>query len=202
MIALLRGRVAEIGEDHLVIDARGVGYLVHCPARTLHRVPGAGGEVELRIVTQVREDAITLYGFTDPAEQRWFRILQNIQGVGARVALAILSVLGPDELARAVSAQDRVPLTRANGVGPKVAGRIVSELKDKVGSLPASVSAAGTTAIAAGPGSAAGDALAALASLDCGRGEAHAALAQVQSRLGDGASLDLLIRESLRELSR
>ncbi|MCB1834879.1 MAG: Holliday junction branch migration protein RuvA, partial [Geminicoccaceae bacterium] len=108
MIALLRGRIAEIGEDHLIVDAGGVGYLVHCPARTLQRLPSAGAAVELRIVTQVREDSITLYGFNDPAEQRWFRILQNIQGVGARLALAILSVSGPDELTQAVSAQDRV----------------------------------------------------------------------------------------------
>ncbi|MEZ5823755.1 MAG: Holliday junction branch migration protein RuvA [Geminicoccaceae bacterium] len=202
MIALLRGRIAEIGEDHVIVDAGGVGYLVHCPSRTLHRLPSTGGEVELRIVTQVREDAITLYGFNDPAEQRWFRILQNIQGVGARLALAILSVSGPDELVQAIAAQDRVPLTRANGVGPKVAGRIVSELKDKIGSLPAAgggaVESPAAPATASG---AAGDALAALASLGYGRSEAFSALSRVQARLGGEATLDALIRESLKELS-
>ena len=200
MIALLRGRLAETGEDHVVVDAGGVGYLVHCPSRALQRLP-ASGEVELRIVTQVREDSITLYGFADATEQRWFKLLQNIQGVGARVALSILSALSPDEIARAINAQDRAPLTRANGVGPKVAGRIVAELKDKVGSLPASepVMAQGTAR--AGPGDDASDALAALASLGYGRSEAYAALARVQARLGPETPLDTLIRESLRELS-
>ena len=202
MIALLRGRIAEIGEDHLIVDAGGVGYLVHCPARTLQRLPSAGAAVELRIVTQVREDSITLYGFNDPAEQRWFRILQNIQGVGARLALAILSVSGPDELTHAVSAQDRVPLTRANGVGPKVAGRIVSELRDKIGTLPTAAGGVALAPSASPAGStAAADALAALVSLGYGRSEAYSALARVQTRIDGEAGLDLLIRESLKELS-
>jgi len=200
LIALLRGRIAQTLDDQLILDVGGVGYLVHCATRTLHRLPQGQAEVELRIVTQVREDAITLYGFTDAAEQRWFRVLQNIQGVGARLALAILSVLDPDELARAVHAQDKVPLTRAVGVGPKVAGRIVAELKDRIGALPATSSSRAAAGDATGGGPAA-DALAALVQLGYGRSEAFAALTSVQAQLGEGASVESLIRASLQQLS-
>lgn len=206
MIALLRGRVAESGEDHVVIDtggdAGGVGYLVYCGLRTLHRLPPQGQTAELRIITQVREDAITLYGFLDPGEQHWFRLLQNIQGVGARLALSVLSVLDADELTRAVSAQDRAPLTRASGVGPRLAGRIIAELKDRIGEAPLPV-AAGRAAPAAGQeGGPLDDAMAALVNLGYGRGEAYTALLEARARLGEAAPLDGLIRESLKELAR
>ena len=201
MIALLRGIVAEIGEDHIVLDVNGVGYLVQCASTTLQQLPGLGGSVELRIVTQVREDSITLYGFHQEAEQRWFRLLQNIQGVGARTALSVLSVLTPDELTQAISAQDRVPLTRASGIGPKVAGRIVSELKDKIGTLPTIGDAVVQSVSTDGGASKISDAIAALSTLGYGRSEAHGAVARVQARLGDEAALDQIIRESLKELS-
>ena len=128
MIARLRGTLDTLGEDHAVIDVGGVGYLVACPTRTLAALPRPGEAVDLLIETQVRDDSITLYGFRSGAERSWFRLLQTVQGVGARVALAILSVLGPDELARAVAAQDKAALARASGVGPRLAGRIASEL--------------------------------------------------------------------------
>ncbi|MCB1885566.1 MAG: Holliday junction branch migration protein RuvA [Geminicoccaceae bacterium] len=201
MIALLRGRVAHIAEDSVVLDVNGVGYLVHCPARVLGRLPRNGDAVELRVVTQVREDAITLYGFLDASEQAWFRLLQGIQGVGARSALAILGVLGPDEIAQAVTAGDRTALTRAPGIGARIGTRIVSELKERVGGLPAvqpMVMAPGRS----GGGDPGGDALSALVQLGYGRSEAYAAVAKVQERLGDAAKLDALIRDSLKELAR
>ncbi len=199
MIALLRGRVAHLGEDHAVLDVGGVGYLVHCPNRVLARLP-RDEAVELKVVTQVREDAITLYGFLEPGEQAWFKLLQNIQGVGARLALAILGTLPPDEIAHAVSAGDRAPLTRAPGVGAKLAARIVSELQSRVGNLPAVPTIAGGFGPPAGDP--AGDALVALVGLGYGRSEAYTALAKVQDRLGEEAKLDGLIRESLKELAR
>ena len=132
MIARLRGRLDSQGADHLVIDVGGVGYLVHCSARTLAALPGAGEALELHIETQVRAESIMLYGFADTGERSWFRVLQQVQGVGARVALGVLSVLPPEELARAVVSQDKAALTRASGVGPRLAGRILSELKDRL----------------------------------------------------------------------
>ena len=135
MIAKLSGRLDSLGADHAVIDVSGVGYLVFCPARTLGRLGALGTAVTVLVDTHVREDAITLYGFADAAERSWFRLLITVQGVGARVALALLGVLGPDDLVRAIAAQDRAALVRADGVGPKLATRILSELKDKAGGL-------------------------------------------------------------------
>ncbi len=137
MIARLRGRVDSVGEDHAVVDVGGVGYLVACSARTLGALPGAGEAVDLHVETQVRAESITLYGFRDPTERAWFRLLQTVQGVGARVALGVLSVLTPETLARAVAAQDKAALTRASGVGPRLASRIVAELKDRLVDFPA-----------------------------------------------------------------
>lgn len=210
MIALLRGRVVSQGDDHVVVDtggeAGGVGYQVHCAVKTLHRLPPAGGPAELRIVTQVREDSITLYGFLEPVEEQWFRILQNIQGVGARLALAVLSVLEPDEIARAIAAQDAKALTRAAGVGPRLAARIVAELKDRVAKLPAAMPAAAAPA-GVGPGPAAGsgvleDALQALQNLGYGRSEAYQVVARTMGELGADVPLDRLLAASLKSLAR
>src|SRR5690606_37264588 len=133
VIARLRGRLDAVEDGHAVIDVGGVGYLVACSARTLANLPRPGEAVDLLIETQVRDDAITLYGFPGAAERRWFRLLLTVQGVGARVALGIHAVLGPDELARAVAAQDKPALARANGVGPRLAGRIASERRERLG---------------------------------------------------------------------
>ena len=210
MIALLRGTVAGATEDAAVVDVGGVGYLVHCAASTLQRLPRTGQPVELHVETQVREDAITLYGFLEPADRVWFRLLQSVQGVGAKAALAILSVLRPGDLATAIALGDRASITRANGVGGKLAARIVAELKDRVGALPT----AGGDGIAGLPGAigaddpaaspflgAARDAVSALGNLGYGRGDAFAAVARVQQRLGAGAAVDQLIREALKELA-
>lgn len=202
MIALLRGRVNSANDDQVVIDTGGVGYLVTCPARTLQRLPPIGDEVELRIQTQVREDSITLYGFTDGSEQQWFRLLQGIQGVGARSALALLSALSPEELTLAISAQDKAPLTRASGVGPKLAGRIVLELKDKIGELPSgSVVQANQQATESSDTSDDHDTLIALVNLGYSRSEAFAALSRLRNRLDDKADTAVFIREALKELS-
>ena len=142
LIARLRGRLDSLGEDHAVIDVGGVGYLVVCSARTLAALPAAGEAVDLHVETQVRAESITLYGFREPAERVWFRLLQTVQGVGARVALGLLSVLAPDELARAVAAQDKAALARASGVGPRLAARIASELRERLVDLPLPAAAA------------------------------------------------------------
>ena len=201
MIARLRGRLDALEEGHAVIDVGGVGYLVACSTRTLAALPRAGEPVDLLIETQVREDSITLYGFQSGAERRWFRLLQTVQGVGARVALGILSVLGPDELARAVAAQDKAALARASGVGPRLAGRIASELRERLSELPAPLGASG-----GGPGTAltgpADDAVSALIKLGYGRSDAHAAVAKAAATLGDAAPLEALIRTGLQELAR
>lgn len=205
MIARLRGRLAETGEDHVVVDASGVGYLVQCAAKTLARLPAPGELVELRIVTQVREDSITLYGFASPLEEQWFRILQGIQGVGARLALALLSVLEPDAIARAIAAQDARTLTRASGVGPRLAARIVSELKDRVAKLVPAAGAApvrATTGAAAVPAGPVEDALQALEQLGYGRSEAFAVVARVAGELGEGATLEALLTQSLKALGK
>jgi Holliday junction DNA helicase RuvA len=201
VIARLRGTLDALEEGHAVIDVGGVGYLVACPTRTLAALPRPGEAVDLLIETQVRDDSITLYGFRSGAERSWFRILQTVQGVGARVALGILSALGPDELARAVAAQDKAALARASGVGPRLAGRIASELKDRLTELPGRVGAPSP-----GPpvtlGGAAGDAVSALINLGYGRSEAHAAVAKAATALGDAAPLEVLIRTGLQELAR
>jgi holliday junction DNA helicase RuvA len=200
MIARLRGRLDTLGEDHAVVDVGGVGYLVHCATRTLGALPRPGEAVDLLIETQVREESITLYGFLSPAERAWFRLLQTVQGVGARVALAILGVLAPDQLAAAVASQDKSALTRASGVGPRLAGRIVSELHARAGELPAGAPWLAPAPAAAAPG-AAGDAFSALVNLGYGRSEAHAAIAKAHATLGPEAGVDALIRASLAELA-
>ncbi|RME63240.1 MAG: Holliday junction branch migration protein RuvA, partial [Alphaproteobacteria bacterium] len=135
MIAKLSGLLDSVGADWAIVDVGGVGYLVYCSAKTLAGLPAPGARVALAIETHVREDHIHLYGFSGMRELAWFRMLQGVQGVGARVALAILSVLGPDQLGVAIAAQDAKAVARASGVGPKLAARIVNELKDKAAKL-------------------------------------------------------------------
>ncbi|WGF87297.1 Holliday junction branch migration protein RuvA [Marinivivus vitaminiproducens] len=202
MIGRLRGLLDSIATDHVIVDVHGVGYVVVCGARTVASLPRQGEAVDLLIETQVREDSLTLFGFVTQAERQWFRLLQNIQGVGSRLALALLGVCAPDDLARAVAAQDRAVLTRAPGVGPKLAERIVRELKDKIGQIGA---APGTPAPGAA-GAVAGrsdfeDALSALVNLGYGRSEAHRALEQAVAELGSDTSLDRLIRAGLKALT-
>jgi holliday junction DNA helicase RuvA len=198
MIARLAGRLVESGVDHLVIDVGGVGYLVQASARTLAAVGPVGEAALLFTEMQVREDAITLFGFSTGSERDWFRLLTGVQGVGGRVALAILSVLDPAELSRAVSGGDQAMVARANGVGAKLAMRIVNELKDKIGAI--ATGPGGAAAIAAKGATA--DALSALANLGFRPGEANAAVAAAVEELGEGASLDALVRAALRKAAR
>ena len=182
-----------------MIDVGGVGYLVFCSARTLSRLPAIGEAARLEVETHVREDHIHLYGFLDADERAWFRLLTTVQGVGARVALAILSIHSPDELVQAVAAQDKAAVSRANGVGPKLAGRIVAELRDKVGGLTLGPAAAGATA--QGDAVAGEEAVSALVNLGYSRGDAFGAVARAGRQLGADAALDTLIRQGLKELA-
>jgi holliday junction DNA helicase RuvA len=200
MIAMLAGMVEQRGTESLVLDVNGVGYLVFASARTLGRVPARGEPLRLLIETHVREDHIHLYGFADEAERSWFRLLTTVQGVGARLGLAILSVLAPDALANAILAQDKAALSRADGVGQKLATRIVSELKDKVGGIALGPAAA--ISVGAPDGAAAADAVSALVNLGYSRSDAFGAVAQAAKRLGEAAKIDALIRIGLQELSR
>jgi len=201
MIAKLAGIVDSAGEDGAVIDVGGVGYLAFCSTRTIGRLPSAGSPVRLLIETHVREDHIHLYGFIDAAERDWFRLLTTVQGVGARLALSILSAVAPDELRLAIFAQDRTVPARAEGVGPRLAARIVNELKDKIGGLdaPATPAAAGVVEAADGP---AADAISALVNLGYRRAEAYGAVAAAMRRLGAGASAEALLRAALQELAQ
>ncbi|MFQ3595294.1 MAG: Holliday junction branch migration protein RuvA [Sphingomonadaceae bacterium] len=197
MIAALAGTVAAIGVDHAVIDVNGVGYLVHGSARTLGRL-APDTAVRLYIETQVREESITLFGFADVAERDWFRLLTGVQGVGGRLALAILSTLAPADLARALATEDRAMIARTPGVGPKLAARLVTELK---GTAPAP--AAGSAPSAAPlPAAASRDALSALANLGFRGAEAAAAVAAAEQALGEGADTAALIREALKRAAR
>jgi Holliday junction DNA helicase RuvA len=184
-----------------VIDVAGVGYLVSCPSRTLSALT-IGQPAVLAIETQVREDRIQLFGFLDVAEREWFRLLQTVQGVGGRVALAILTVLPPDKLVQVIASGDRPAITRADGVGPKLAARILTELKDKaggiaLGQLDKKRAVNGTPS----PQSANLDAVSALVNLGYGRAEAFGAITSAAQALGDGATIDALIKAGLKELS-
>ena len=196
MIARLSGLLAETSADSAVIDVGGVGYLVLASARTLDSLGAIGSEIVVLTELQVREDSWTLFGFATVAERDSFRALTSIQGVGGRVALAILSVLGPDELARAVSAGDKAMIARANGVGPKLAARIANELQGKLGAV--GLGGAGPTPR---PGAAA-DAVSALANLGFKPVEATSAVNSAQDELGPDASLDALVRLALRKAGR
>jgi len=199
VIAKLTGRIEALEADRCVVDVGGVGYLVQASTRTLAALP-AGASATLLIETQVREDAIVLYGFFEAAEREWFRLLTTVQGVGAKVALNILSALSPRELIAAIQAGDRASLTRASGVGAKLAVRLLTELRDKAGAMPAGI---GFSPVLPPPaGGIEADALSALVNLGYRRQEAYAAVGRVVERLGDGAALDALIRESLKDLAR
>ena len=196
MISRLTGSLAETSADSAVIDVGGVGYRVHLSARTLETLGPVGGHVLVLTELQVREDAWTLFGFGSAAEHDAFRALTSIQGVGGRLALAILSVLSPDDLARAVASADKAMIGRANGVGPKLAARIANELQGKLGIV------AGIGASAAPRGGAAADALSALANLGFRPAEASLAVNAAQEELGAGASLDALVRLALKKAAK
>src|SRR5205085_8759603 len=196
MIARLSGILAELAVDGAIIDVGGVGYLVHASAKTLDALGPIGGEVLVLTELQVREDAWALFGFGSTAERDAFRALTSVQGVGGRLALAILSVLSPDELARAVAQDDKAMIGRANGVGPKLAARIANELQGKLG-------VTGLGGAAPAPrGGAASDALSALANLGFKPAEASVAVSAAQEELGADASLDALVRLALRKAAK
>jgi Holliday junction DNA helicase RuvA len=202
VIAKLKGIVDSVDSDSVVVDVGGVGYLVSASARTLRDL-AAGEAATMLVETIVREDAIALYGFLETAERDWFRILTTVQGVGARVALSILSTLSPDEIARAIAAQDRATLSRPAGVGPKLAARLATELKDKAAAFGVAPAPRGSDAPAASaPGSINEDAVSALVNLGYKRVEAFGAVARVTQRLGAEARLDAVIRAGLQELAR
>jgi len=198
MIARLTGKLAEAAADHAVIDVQGVGYQVQASSRTLDALGPIGGEVMILTELQVREDGWTLFGFGSAGERESFRALTSVQGVGGRVALAILSVLDPAELATAIAHGDKAMVARANGVGPKLAQRIVNELAGKLGS-PALAGVAGAPVPRGGP---AADALSALANLGFKPAEASAAVAAANEELGPDASLDSLVRLALRKAAK
>ena len=202
MIAKLKGLIDSVDDGGAVIDVNGVGYLVSASARTLRDLV-VGAEATMLVETIVREDAIALYGFLQTAERDWFRILTTVQGVGARVALSILSTLSPDEIARAIAAQDRATLSRPAGVGPKLAARLATELKDKAAAFGIAPVGKGAAAQPAVPtGSVNEDAVSALVNLDYKRVEAFGAVARATQRLGEGAKFDDVIRAALQELAR
>jgi Holliday junction DNA helicase RuvA len=207
LIAKLKGIVDAKGEDWAIIDVNGVGYLVNASGRTLGNLPREGEAVSLHIETVVREDAITLFGFVDILERDMYRLLTSVQGVGAKVGLAILSTLAPNDLQNAIAAQDKAAVARTKGVGPKVATRIVTELKDKVTGLvfkPQGVEMpSGAAAPAAGAeGAAVQDAISALANLGYKPTEAHGAVAKAVTDLGEDADVGAIVPAALKILSK
>ena len=203
MIGKLKGIVDSIGEDFAILDVQGVGYTVFCSARTLQKLPRPGEPAVMAIETQMREDSIRLYGFLSEGEREWFRLLQSVQGVGAKVALAIQTVLDANELASAIARQDKAAIARAPGVGPKLAARIIAELKDKpvFSRLTIGTAAAAAASDSAQP-AAAQDALSALLNLGYGRPQAAAAVAASVAALGESAAASELIRHGLKELAK
>ncbi|TWB47795.1 Holliday junction branch migration protein RuvA [Nitrospirillum viridazoti] len=207
MIAKLKGLLDSTGLDWAIIDVGGVGYLVSASSRTLRRLGGVGEAVSVLTEMWVSEDKMQLFAFADVAERDWFRLLTTVQGVGARVALAVLSVLSPEQIAQALMVQDKTALTQADGVGPKLATRMISELKDKVPALALAPTLAGTPAgktdAAAAPAvnGAVADAVSALVNLGYKRLEAFAAVTTCAARLGPEAGVSELIRAGLKELS-
>lgn len=204
MIGKLSGTIDSFGERFLILDVQGVGYLVHASARTLSRIGQKGDPASLLIDTLVREDAITLYGFADSAEQQWFRLLTSVQGVGAKVGLALLAACPPERLALAIAAQDKAALTQAEGVGPKLAVRILTELKDKAAHMdlgPAlkTVSLQAEKDEAPAVAGFEQDAVSALINLGYARSEAYRAVMSARTKAND--NLQSLIREALKELS-
>jgi Holliday junction DNA helicase RuvA len=205
MIGKLKGVVDAYGEDHVILDVNGVGYIVFCSTRTLGQLPRPGEAASLAIETVVREDQIRLYGFATPAEREWFRILTTVQGVGNKVALGLLSAMRPNELASAIALQDKGMLARAPGVGPKLAQRIVSELKDKAPAYaeadPVLVRLQGDIAERRAP-QPVSDAVSALINLGYAQIQASAAVSAALKQAGDEAAAETLIRLGLRELAK
>lgn len=204
MIGKLKGLVDSFGEDHVLVDVGGVCYETYCSGKTLQALPRVGEATVLFIETIVREDMIRLFGFASEAEKVWFNVLMTVQGVGARVALAILSVLTPSELSSAIALQDKAMVGRANGVGPKLAQRIVSELKGKVPALGAAEAGVLGLQTALGAGVAGGniaDAVSALTNLGYSSAQASAAVARVVAQEGEEVQTERLIRLGLKELS-
>jgi len=199
MIAKLKGRLDETGEDWAIVDVGGVGYLVHCSARTLSALGEVGEACTVHTDLQVSENDMRLLGFADSAERDWFRLLTGVQGVGSKVGLAILSALSTGELRDACAAGDAASVARANGVGPKLAGRIVNELKDKAGALPGGGTGSGGFAAAAPAGSASADAVSALENLGFKPGIAAQAVARAVMELGEDAREGDLIRVALKK---
>ena len=211
MIARLKGLLDEVGLDWIVIDVAGVGYQVFCPARVIATLPAVGEPLSLHIETHVREDHIHLFGFASARERECFRMLTTVQGVGAKVGLGILGTLSVDDLMTAIVAEDKALLTRADGVGPRLAARLMTELKDKILSLDGAFAPSGATARAqaetdgsagAAGGTVSADAVSALVNLGYGRAEAFSAVNQATQALGDGSDLDRLIPAALKELSQ
>jgi Holliday junction DNA helicase RuvA len=205
MIGKLKGIIDSYGEDFVVVDVNGVGYLVHCSTRTLQNLPAQGEPVSLSIETHVREDQIKLFGFISDLEREWFRLLQTVQGVGTKVALAILSTLKPADLASAIALRDQAAIKRAPGVGPKVAERIVTELKDKAPAYtsvdPAVIRLSGDLDERRAPQPVA-DAVSALVNLGYGQPQAAAAIAAAAREAGASAETVKLIRLGLKELAK
>ena len=205
MIGKLRGIIDSYGEDYIILDVNGVGYLVHCSPRTLQELPAAGQPAILSIETHVREDQIRLFGFMSELEREWFRLLQTVQGVGAKVALSVLGTLKPADLASAIAMRDRAMVARTPGVGPKVAERIVTELKDRApayaGIDPAVIRLSGAVEDKRAPAPVA-DAVSALVNLGYGQPQAASAVAVAARNAGEGADAARLIRLGLKELAK
>ena len=205
MIGKLKGVIDAYGEDYVIVDVHGVGYVVHCSARTLQKLPPVGEAASLTIETHVREDMIRLYGFRSDHERDWFRLLQSVQGVGTRVALGILSVLEPAQLAAAIATADRATVARGPGVGPKLAARIVAELKDKAPAYapvdPALIRFTDAVEDRSAP-QPVSDAVSALVNLGYPQVQATAAIAAALKSAGEAAEAKTLIRLGLRELAR
>jgi holliday junction DNA helicase RuvA len=205
MIGKLKGLIESYGQDSVIVDVNGVGYEVHCSARTLQELPGVGQPATLSIETHVREDQIRLFGFVTEIEREWFRLLQTVQGVGTKVALAVLGTLKPSELASAIAMRDKAMVARAPGVGPKVAERIVTELKDKAPAYtnvdPALVRLSGALDEKRAPAPVT-DAVSALVNLGYAQAQAAAAIAAAARSAGEGAEATTLIRLGLRELAK
>ena len=205
MIGKLKGIIDSYGGDSVILDVNGVGYLVHCSVRTLQELPRAGEPATLSIETYVREDQIRLFGFSTDIEREWFRLLQTVQGVGAKVALSVLGTLKVSELANAVAMRDKATVARTPGVGPKVAERIVTELKDKAPAFanidPAVVHLAGALDDKRAPRPVM-DAVSALVNLGYGQPQAAAAIAAASRNAGEGADTATLIRHGLKELAK
>lgn len=204
MIGKLKGVVDSVDEENLIIDVNGVGYLVSASARTLRALPAVGEAAELLIETHVREDAIRLYGFLTATEREWFRLLQSVQGVGAKVALGILGALSADALSSAIARQDKATMARAPGVGPKLAARLVLELKDKAPALGAADFAGADAGLERTPKlpKAAEDAILALVGLGFAHPQAAAAVARISAQLGHEAQTAALVRAGLKELAQ